>query len=141
MLREVMLPGVAIVLLSTLSLTTGAQENTQSQQSPAAQTDTRPPTVSVKEGKEHLVTRVGAIYPAIATAAHVSGIAVIGAEIDVTGNVTVVVPVGGPEMLRASAAAAVKRYKYRPFLVNGVPTTVRTAVQVKFVFGLSKSVE
>jgi len=139
--RTVKSAALALVLLSTPSLVTRAQENTQSQQPSTSQKASRPPTVSVKEGKEHLVTRVAAIYPPIATAAHVEGVAVFGVEIDAQGNVTTVVPLGGPEMLRASAAAAVKQYKYRPFLIDGAPAFVRTAVQVKFVFGHSKSVE
>ncbi|MEO6804195.1 MAG: energy transducer TonB [Granulicella sp.] len=137
----VKLPVVMFVLCSTLSLFTRAQEKKPDQQPSASQTDSRPPTVSVRESKEHLITRVDASYPPIAAAAHVSGVAVFGAEIDAAGNVTTVVALSGPEMLRAAAAEAVKHYKYRPFLVNGVPTIVRTAVQVKFVLGRPKSVE
>lgn len=85
--------------------------------------------------------RVPAVYPAIASAAHVDGVVVLGAEVNTAGNVTTVVILGGPEMLRASAVEAVKKYKYRPFLVNDMPAVVRTAVQVKFLYGHSKSVE
>ena len=92
----------------------------------------RPPTVSVKEGVDHLVKKVNVRTPAIALAAHVSGAVVIGAEIDVTGKVTQVVSISGPEMLRSAAVEAVKQYTYRPFVLDGIPAVVRTAVQVRF---------
>ena len=99
----------------------------------------RPPTVSVKEGKDHLVKRVDARTSPIALAAHVSGTVVIGAEIDATGRVTQVVALSGPELLRASAVDAVKQYEFRPFLIDGVPAVVRTAIQVRFDPGHTKS--
>lgn len=76
---------------------------------------------------------VKAPQPPIATAAHVTGEVVVGAEINTSGDVTQVVVLSGPEMLRYAAVEAVKQYKYRPFVVNGETTTVRTAVQVIFV--------
>lgn len=92
----------------------------------------RPPTVSVKEAHDHLIHRVDVPFPAMATAAHVFGTVVVGAEIDAEGEVTQVVALGGPEMLRAAALEGVRQYTYRPFLINGVPSVVRTAVQVLF---------
>ena len=133
----VMFSALALVLIAATPLFAQAQDNQPKQQA-STLADSRPPTVSVKESKEHLVTRVDATYPPIAMAAHVSGVAVIGAEIDAAGNVTTVVPLSGPAMLRAAAADAVKQNKYRPFLVNGAPVVVRTAVQVTFVPGHTK---
>lgn len=99
----------------------------------------RPPTVSVKTSKDHLLKQVDAPYPPIAAAAHVVGTVVVGAEIDAIGNVREVVVLSGPEMLRAAAVDAVKQYKYRPFEVDGKPAAVRTAVQVEFRSGRAKS--
>lgn len=75
----------------------------------------------------------------MATAAHVSGVVVLRVEIDTTGAVTKLVVISGPEMLRSAAVNAVKQYSYKPFLIEGVPSTVRTAVQVKFEPFHSKS--
>ncbi|MBS1816249.1 MAG: energy transducer TonB [Acidobacteria bacterium] len=108
---------------------------------PSGAVEKRPPTVSMKEGKAHLVKHVAAVYPAIANLAHVAGDVVLGVQIDAEGNVTQVVVLSGPEMLRAAAVDAVKQYKYRPFMVDGAPAVVRTAVQVKFALMHPKSVE
>jgi len=42
-------------------------------------------------------------------------------------------------MLRSAAVKAVSQYSYRPFLIEGLLSTVRTAVQVKFEPFHSKS--
>src|SRR5690242_1084075 len=91
---------------------------------PSGAGEKRPPTVSMKEGKAHLVKHVAAVYPAIANAAHVAGDVVLGVEIDAEGNVTQVVALSGPEMLRGVAADAATQYKYRPFMVDGAPAVV-----------------
>jgi len=95
--------------------------------------------VNDKLAKEHLIKRVDAPYPPMATAAHVSGVIVLAVEIDANGAVTVLAVLSGPEMLRSAAVNAVKQYSYKPFLIDGVPSTVRTAVQVKFESFHSKS--
>jgi periplasmic protein TonB len=112
-----------------------------SQAQPADHEEKQPPTIPMKEAKEHVVTRVDAPYPPIANMAHVSGVVTIGVEVDSEGNVTKVVPINGPAMLTNAAADAVKQYKFRPFEIDGKPAVVRTGVQVKFVLGHSKSSE
>ncbi|WP_158941559.1 energy transducer TonB [Granulicella sp. S190] len=110
----------------------------ESENAPAS-TDARPPTINDKIAKDHLLKRVDAPYPPLATAAHVSGTIVLGVEIDPAGAVTKVVVLSGPEMLRSAAVNAVKQYIYNPFLINGTASKVRTAVQVKFEPFHSKS--
>ena len=109
----------------------GAAGSSASKDASALQ-GSRPPTVSVKEGVERLVKQVKVRPPAIAMAAHVSGTVVVGAEIDATGKVTQVLVLSGPEMLRTAALEAVRQYSYRPFVIDGTPAAVRTAVQVQF---------
>jgi periplasmic protein TonB len=43
--------------------------------------------------------------------------------------------VSGPEMLRKAAADAVAAARYRPYLLNGEPTEVRTTYRVVFSLG------
>lgn len=92
----------------------------------------QPPTVSLKESKEHVIKRVNARNSPIAMAAHVAGTVTIGVEISGDGKVTQAVVLGGPEMLRASALDAAKQFEFRPFLMDGVARTVRTAIQFRY---------
>lgn len=75
------------------------------------------------------------VYPPIAKAAHVSGAVVLHAVISRTGSIQSLSVVSGPEMLRASAVAAVQDWRYRPYLLNGEPTEVDTTITVNFSFG------
>ena len=40
--------------------------------------------------------------------------------------------IGGPIELAGSAVNAVRQWKYRPYLMNGVPVAVRTEIQVNY---------
>ena len=124
---------------SSIAQTPDQKVQTPSGQNAPSPLGLNPPTVNDKIAKEHLIKRVDAPYPPLATAAHVSGVVVLGVEIDTTGAVTKVVVLSGPEMLRSAAVKAVSQYSYRPFLIEGLLSTVRTAVQVKFEPFHSKS--
>jgi len=125
--------------VSSIAQTPDQKSRDSSVQSAPSSAVVRPPTVNDKLAKEHLIKRVDAPYPPMATAAHVSGVIVLAVEIDANGAVTVLAVLSGPEMLRSAAVNAVKQYSYKPFLIDGVPSTVRTAVQVKFESFHSKS--
>jgi protein TonB len=81
-----------------------------------------------------IVSKTAPVYPAIARAAHVSGVVVLHAVISKTGAIESLSVVSGPEMLRASAVAAVQAWKYKPYLLNGDPTEVETTITVNFSF-------
>jgi TonB family protein len=125
--------------LSSVAQTPDQKAQTSSGQNAPSPAAVTPTSVDDKLAKEHLIKRVDAPYPPMATAAHVSGVVVLRVEIDTTGAVTKLVVISGPEMLRSAAVNAVKQYSYKPFLIEGVPSTVRTAVQVKFEPFHSKS--
>ncbi|WP_348270840.1 energy transducer TonB [Terriglobus roseus] len=82
-----------------------------------------------------IVTKTTPVYPPIAKAAHVSGAVVLHAVISKTGAIESLSVVSGLEMLRASAVAAVRAWRYRPYLLNGEPTEVETTITVNFSFG------
>ena len=63
------------------------------------------------------------------------GAVVLHAIISKTGPIQSLSVLSGPEMLRASALAAVQQWKYRPFLLNGDPTEVETTITVNFSIG------
>jgi protein TonB len=81
-----------------------------------------------------IVSKTTPVYPPIAKAAHVSGVVVLHAVISKTGTVQSLSVVSGPEMLRASAIAAVQSWRYKPYLLNGDPTEVETTITVNFSF-------
>jgi TonB family protein len=70
--------------------------------------------------------------PLIARRMHLSGAVVLAVRIDPEGNVVKVTPVSGPEPLRDPAMAAVRRWTYKPYLLNGKPVVVSTTVTVMF---------
>jgi TonB family protein len=79
-----------------------------------------------------LVKRVNPIYPADARAAYIQGTVVLQAEISKTGDITDLELVDGPIELAGSAVAAVRQWKYKPYLLMGQPVTVDTQIQVNY---------
>jgi TonB family protein len=73
--------------------------------------------------------------PPEAIAAHVSGTVVLEATISKTGTVEDVRVISGPPMLQQTAINAVKTWVYRPYVLNGVPTEVKTRVNLDFQLG------
>jgi protein TonB len=79
-----------------------------------------------------LIDKVIPAYPAIARATHMSGVVVLQATISRTGTIENLRVMRGPAMLRQAALDAVKQWRYRPYLLNGQPVEVETAVEVNF---------
>jgi TonB family protein len=84
---------------------------------------------------------VAPVYPPIAKAAHVQGVVVLHALLSKTGDIEDLQLISGPPMLTAAAMDAVKQWKYRPYLLNGVPTEVETTINVNFMFEASPKVD
>jgi TonB family protein len=72
------------------------------------------------------------IYPDDAKQAGVSGYVVMHAKIDPKGKVVDIKVLSGPPMLRDSALDAVKKWTYKPYLLNGSAVFVLTLVTVAF---------
>ena len=83
----------------------------------------------------NVISRPDPVYPPIAKAAHVQGAVTVNAVISKTGEVTYWAVANGPTMLQMSAVDAVKRWTYKPYLLNGVPVDVATTITVNFTFG------
>jgi protein TonB len=75
------------------------------------------------------------VHPSVAKAARVSGTVVLQAVISTSGEITDLQVVSGPTLLQGAAVDAVKTWRYRPFLLNGKPTTVQTTINVVFTLG------
>ncbi len=65
-------------------------------------------------------------------ARHGAGVVQLAVVIAKDGTVMEVQPLTGPESLLDSAIDAVRRWRYRPTLLNGVPVEVQTTVEMDF---------
>jgi protein TonB len=82
-----------------------------------------------------ILSRPDPVYPPIAKAAHVQGAVILHAIISKQGTIENLQVVSGPPMLTGSAMDAVRRWRYKPYLLNGEPTEVDTTITVNFTFG------
>jgi protein TonB len=82
-----------------------------------------------------LLSPIQPVYPPIAKAIRLQGSVVIEAIISKTGRLESVNVVSGPDMLRKAATDAVAAARYRPYLLNGEPTEVKTVYTVVFSMG------
>jgi protein TonB len=79
-----------------------------------------------------LIAPIRPAYPEIARITRTEGTVVVDAVISRTGTIESAHVLSGPPMLRAAALAAVQQARYRPFMLNGLPTEVRTTVTIVF---------
>jgi protein TonB len=71
-------------------------------------------------------------YPTLAKQARVQGEVVLSAVIDTNGQIQNLQLVSGHPMLVPAAIAAVKQWRYKPYLLNGQPVEVETTITVIF---------
>ncbi|MDP9040239.1 MAG: energy transducer TonB, partial [Acidobacteriota bacterium] len=80
----------------------------------------------------HLVRSPDPAYPMLARLAHVQGQVILQAVISTDGEVVAAHVLSGHRLLRGAASSAVRKWRYRPFLVDGRPVNVATIVTVDF---------
>jgi protein TonB len=90
--------------------------------------------VRISQGvtKGLLMQKIQPAYPPLARAARVQGDVVLSAVIDASGQITNLQLVSGHPMLVPAAFAAVKQWRYKPYLLNGQPVEVETTITVTF---------
>ena len=79
-----------------------------------------------------LIQRMEPTYPTLARAARVQGDVILSAVIDTNGQIQNLQLVSGHPMLVPAAIAAVKQWRYKPYLLNGQPVEVETTITVIF---------
>jgi protein TonB len=79
-----------------------------------------------------LINRVEPTYPPLAQQAHIQGVVVLTAIIGKDGSVQHLQVVSGHPLLAPAAIAAVKQWRYKPYLLNGEPLEVDTTITVTF---------
>jgi hypothetical protein len=128
-----------VILMFAICLTAEAQSPSTSQAGTATSAASNPyPTIPMKESKAHIVTLVKATYPAIAILAHVSGVVLVGAQVDANGDVTQAVATSHAS---GRCAHGHKAIQVQAIPRNGSPAIVRAGVEFELVPGRSKSVE
>ena len=125
--------GVCAATLA-LSVHVDAFAATEEQQHPSP----APKQVEVSPGvmAGQLVTKITPIYPEEAKKERVQGKIELKAIIGKSGEVEELNVVSGPKELRQSALDAVRKWVYKPFLLNGQPVDVSTTINV--IYSLSK---
>jgi len=92
----------------------------------------RLPQISTGVSNGLLLAPITPIYPRIAITAHIDGTVRVEAIISKSGQIESAHVVSGPAMLRQAALDAVRNARYRPYLLNGSPIEVETAITVNF---------
>ena len=88
--------------------------------------------ISAGVTKGLLIQRIEPTYPTLARAARVQGDVVLSAIISTSGQIENLQLVSGHPMLVPAAIAAVKQWRYKPYLLNGQPVEVETTITVIF---------
>jgi TonB family protein len=93
-----------------------------------------PNTVRISQGVSQglLLKKVPPAYPAMALQLHKEGVVQLLATISKTGDIANVKVLSGDSVLAKAAADAVLRWKYRPYLLDGVPVEVETQISIVF---------
>ena len=79
-----------------------------------------------------LIKKVNPVYPEDAREERIQGTVMLRAEISKEGEITDLELVDGPIELAGSAVAAVRQWKYKPYLLMGQPVAVDTQIQVNY---------
>jgi len=83
--------------------------------------------------------KVDPIYPGVAGPPHIQGTVVLDVRVNSLGDVEEVVRISGPPTLAPTAIAAVKQWKYIPYMRDGAPISVVTTVQLNFSLKANES--
>jgi periplasmic protein TonB len=91
-----------------------------------------PLPVSSDEAVRYLVHRVQPEYPVEARTTHVQGPVVLSALVTKDGAVEELRVISGNPLLVSAAVMAVKQWKFKPYLLRGVPVEFETRITVNF---------
>ena len=89
-------------------------------------------SLSAEIAQSLLVTKIVPTYPPLAREARVQGEVVLDVAISKEGTIEGLRTLTGHPMLIPAAIDAVKRWRYKPYLLNGKPVPVQTQVTVNF---------
>jgi len=76
--------------------------------------------------------RVNPAYPSMARSMNLEGVVVLEATVNKEGGIENLKVVKGPPVLGVAAMAAVRQWRYEPFMLNNQPVSVQTSIQIEF---------
>ena len=79
-----------------------------------------------------LIKKVDPVYPQTALHLRIEGAVQLMATVSKNGDITHVQVLSGDKQLAGAAVDAVKRWKYKPYLLNGEPVEIDTQITVNF---------
>ena len=79
-----------------------------------------------------LIHKVAPSYPKAARKAHIEGTVVLCASISKKGRIENLTVASGPPGLITSSIKAVRKWTYKPYLLNGEPVEVETEIRVNY---------
>jgi protein TonB len=91
-----------------------------------------PTKVSSQAAASAVLTKVEPEYPPVAKQLRLEGKVDLEAIVDETGAVVKVETIDGNPVLARAATEALKRWKFKPFIIDGKPTKVTAPVSVSF---------
>ena len=81
---------------------------------------------------QSLISSPAPEYPPVAKSAHIQGAVTLHAIIARDGTVKQLEPISGLKIFHESALTAVQQWRYKPYLVNNIPTEVDTTITVNY---------
>jgi outer membrane biosynthesis protein TonB len=130
-----------IVIIAGYSGIAFAQSNHPSPSDATPSTAQPAPTQPVSVSNEVMLGLVEhktmPVYPVEAMKKGIQGDVIFKIEVDETGKITASVPGEVDPLLIAASKDALRTFRFRPYLVNGTPTRVRT--QLGFHFSVQKT--
>jgi TonB family protein len=82
----------------------------------------------------NLTEKVAPEYPPLARAARVTGVVIIEIVVGTDGHVSAARIISGHPLLQGAAMDAIRQWVFSPFIQNGQPTEVVSAVTLNFAF-------
>ena len=76
--------------------------------------------------------KVAPEYPPLARNQRIQGVVTLNATISQEGDITDLIITSGEPSLAGAAAKAVRKWKYKPYLLDGKAVEVETSIQVNF---------
>jgi periplasmic protein TonB len=132
-------PGIFLAMLFVATGLAAGQAHEQVNPPPSASGDATtqpalPQRVRISEAVSTglLIKKAPPKYPEKARHQRIQGPAVLQAIINREGKIVELTPVSGDPLLTSSAMKTVKKWRYKPYLLNGQPVEVETTVQVNF---------
>jgi len=126
--------GMALAGTRTIPPLTLAESSLPPPEPPPGEPDIKPPPViGGRLDPAELIKQTVPLYPPLARSARVEGVVVLEGTVNVSGSVENIRVVEGHPLLIDEAFRAVKKWKYRPAILNGQPTPSPVTVRVRFI--------